>query len=135
MFRESAATRTVAFLHAAPEDYDISQPAPTRTYQSSDSETRRLETTRRRARENVQKLELELDEMELHLNIEKRWDPTLPEYMEALKYMQERKYQRALGNLQRVVVLRLFELHRLNLNGIGNAPQISILLSYSLTFS
>ena len=57
--------------------------------------------------------------MEVKLNIDRRWTVTSPEYITTIKYIQERKYHRALDHLQRLVVQRLFELHRLNLSGIG----------------
>jgi hypothetical protein len=75
--------------------------------------------------------------MEVKLNISRRWTVTSPEYISTIKYVQERKYQRALDRLQRLVVQRLFELHRLNLSGIGMLyivtflhPSIHTLLAY-----
>ena len=57
--------------------------------------------------------------MEIALGIERRWEPTSPEYQGTLKYIATRKYQQALGRLQRLVIQRLFELHKLNLSQTG----------------
>ncbi|KAF9778551.1 hypothetical protein BJ322DRAFT_1014134 [Thelephora terrestris] len=53
------------------------------------------------------------------MGIAKRWTPDTPEYVETACYIHERRYHQALNHLQRLVVQRLFELHRLNLSGIG----------------
>ena len=45
--------------------------------------------------------------------------PNTPEYVETACYIHERRYHQALNRLQRLVIQRLFELHRLNLSGIG----------------
>ena len=42
-----------------------------------------------------------------------------PEYMDTLKYLHERKYQRALNKLHRLLILRMFELSRLNVAKTG----------------
>ncbi|RXW14344.1 hypothetical protein EST38_g11508 [Candolleomyces aberdarensis] len=116
--RDFADKKSSAFLHALPQDYDISQPGA-KTYESTRSETQRLETARRRARDKVKELDEELGDMELRLGLETRWDATMPQYHETLTYIKERRYHQALEGLQKVVVQRLFELHRLNLSGIG----------------
>jgi hypothetical protein len=53
------------------------------------------------------------------LGIEHRWTPEMPEYAAALKVAHERKYRRALDNLERLVVQRLFELTKLGMSGVG----------------
>ena len=72
--------------------------------------------------------------MEVKLNIATRWGVTSPEYLSTLKYVQERKYQRALDRLQRLVIQRLFELHKLNLSGIGMSLFYSIGSQYPYDF-
>lgn len=57
--------------------------------------------------------------MEVDLGIERRWDPSSPEYLETLGYLSTRTYQRALEELQRLVVQRLFELHKMNISATG----------------
>jgi hypothetical protein len=78
-----------------------------------------METERRFQAERRDKLLLEVLAMEVKMGIT-RWNPTSPEYQNTLQYIAERKYNRALDNLQRLVVMRLFELHKLNLNQTGN---------------
>jgi len=57
--------------------------------------------------------------MEVQFGIERRWDPSSAEYLEILGYLSTRTYQRALENLQRLVVQRLFELHKMNILATG----------------
>lgn len=57
--------------------------------------------------------------MEVKMGIETRWHSSTPEYIETVKYAATRKYHKALDNLQRLVIQRLFELHRLNLARTG----------------
>lgn len=99
-----------------PDNYNATKGV---TYTSELSETRRLETARKVARQKVDALRIELVQMEAALNIEKRWDSTVPAYMETIQYMAQRQYQRSLDLLQKLVTQRLFELHRLNTGGIG----------------
>jgi len=56
------------------------------------------------------------------MGITKRWTPATEEYAETVRYIAERQYHQALNRLQRLVTQRLFELHRLNLSGIGQSP-------------
>lgn len=57
--------------------------------------------------------------MEVRLQISRRWVPGETEYMNALKYIAERTYLRALDRVQQLVVQWLFELHKMNLSGTG----------------
>jgi hypothetical protein len=66
--------------------------------------------------------------MEVDMGIEKRWEPSSPEYVEALKYLSTRVYQRALEELQRLVIQRLFELHKMNISATGESHLIFELL-------
>ncbi|RXW12165.1 hypothetical protein EST38_g13690 [Candolleomyces aberdarensis] len=115
--RDVADGKTSNFLNAIPEDYNINGGAT--TYTTELSSTRRLETQRKAAREKVERVTQEVVAMEAKLNITSRWDSSMPEYLNALQYMAERRYRKALDNLERLVVQRLFELHRLNVSGIG----------------
>ena len=82
--------------------------------------TRKLETRVRFLRERVAQLTEEALNMEERAGIS-RWQPSDPQYMETLRYIEERRYHRALGKLQRLVILRLFELHKLNLAQTGTS--------------
>ena len=53
------------------------------------------------------------------MGVDTRWDPSSPEYLETLGYLSTRKYQRALEELQRLVIQRLFELHKMNISATG----------------
>lgn len=57
--------------------------------------------------------------MEVSFDISRRWTPADTEYMEAVKYMNIRKYHQALERLHKLVVQRLYEMHKLNLSGTG----------------
>lgn len=117
LFSNIADGKSKGFINAIPEDYDPKQGG--RTYRSELSQTRKLQTQATAAREKVDRLTREIIEMELKMNISTRWDPTMEEYRDTLKYMAERAYHKALDHLQRLVVQRLFELHRLNVAGVG----------------
>jgi predicted ferric reductase len=58
--------------------------------------------------------------MEVKMGITWRWEPLDSEYADTMRYMATQKYHRALDELQRLVVLQLFELHKLNLSQTGN---------------
>ena len=88
-------------------------------YSEAMSATNKLEKRRRLARERYETAHADVVQMEVLLGIDRRWEPTDPEYLETLKYMNNHKYHRALDKLHRLVVLRLFELHRMNLSGTG----------------
>ena len=97
----------------------IAETPGTTQYQKSASDTNKLEQRRRLARERFDAAHADAVQMEIRLGIDRRWEPTDPEYLEAMKYMNDHKYHRALDNLHRLVVLRLFELHRMNISGTG----------------
>ncbi|KZT70621.1 hypothetical protein DAEQUDRAFT_653957, partial [Daedalea quercina L-15889] len=48
-----------------------------------------------------------------------RWQPSDEEYIKTVKYIDERRYHRALDKLQQLVIQRLFELHKMNLSQTG----------------
>ncbi|KAF6754506.1 hypothetical protein DFP72DRAFT_1068533 [Ephemerocybe angulata] len=114
---KAAASKTSGFLNVIPEDWDMAEGAP--SYESELSRTRKLETMRRHAREKVDRLAREVMEMELKLGFTTRWDTSTPEYKETQQYIKNHQYHKALDDIQRLVVQRLFELHRLGLSGIG----------------
>ncbi|RPD78575.1 hypothetical protein L226DRAFT_457563 [Lentinus tigrinus ALCF2SS1-7] len=106
-----------AFLKAVPGNYQWVSPhsGPTH-YQGDASATAKLETRRRTLEETVRRLTSQVVAMELRLNITTCWAPGDKEYEETKKYIATRNYQKALGRLQRLVIQRLFELHKLNLS-------------------
>jgi hypothetical protein len=78
-----------------------------------------LETDRRHLSEQRENLLREVNQMEVTLGIKRRWEATDDQYIEMTKYIAARKYHQALDELQRLVVQRLFELHKLNLAQTG----------------
>ncbi|KAI0349439.1 hypothetical protein OH77DRAFT_1507473 [Trametes cingulata] len=88
-------------------------------YDADLSATRKLETSRRYLRERVAQLTAEVNAMEVSLNISTRWQPGDSQYNDIVKYISERRDQHALGKLQRLVIQRLFELHKLNISRTG----------------
>ncbi|KAI5822913.1 hypothetical protein K523DRAFT_256164, partial [Schizophyllum commune Tattone D] len=58
-------------------------------------------------------------DFELQHSIETRWLPDSTEYQQAVKVVEQRRYRRALDNLERLVVQRFFELTKLNQSGVG----------------
>ncbi|KAH9885847.1 hypothetical protein C8Q73DRAFT_620026, partial [Cubamyces lactineus] len=107
------------FLSTVPADYTPALFLPATnvpvTYEADLSATRKAETRRRFLRERQKVLMLEVAALEVKLGIPHRWQPGDPEYIKVMEYVAQRKYHRALRHLQRLVVQRLFELHRLNL--------------------
>ncbi len=78
-----------------------------------------IENRRRALKERKDNLLAEIHALEDQLQIRRRWQPEDREYKATLQYIATRRYQKALGKLQRLVVQRLFELHKLNLSGTG----------------
>ena len=88
-------------------------------YSREVAQTRKLETERRIAAEQYERTISEIVALEGKLDIHQRWDPTMPAYQEALKYVRERRYRRALDKIHRLIVQRLFELQKLNVSHTG----------------
>ncbi|KAJ3521286.1 hypothetical protein NM688_g9035 [Phlebia brevispora] len=83
------------------------------------SETRKLETKRRRLAAKVEIADARAGEMEEKMGIERRWTPEDSAYKEMQAYTREREYHRALDHLQKLMVRRLFELQKLRMSGTG----------------
>lgn len=97
-------------------------------YEKQVSATRKLETERRHTIEKHERISLELCSLEVQLGISpgERWTPAHPKYQEAVKFVTERKYRRALDKLQKLVIQRLFELHKLNLAQTGKSSNTGV---------
>lgn len=72
--------------------------------------------------------EEELTRYEEEHSIDVRWAPNTDIYKETQKLLVERSYRRAVDNLERLVVQRLFELTKLGMNGVGTSTYYSALL-------
>ncbi|KAF8881743.1 hypothetical protein BD779DRAFT_1445242 [Infundibulicybe gibba] len=94
-------------------DYAIIQQGAT-SKEINNINTRRRTTQNRWNTINEEALQFE----ESH-DIVDRWTPQSREYQDALTVMAERKYRKALDNLERLMVQRLFELSKLGLSGVG----------------
>ena len=79
----------------------------------------KLETERRLALELRESCLKQIISLEAKMGISNRWDALSPEYQETLGYLNTRLYQRALEELQRLVIQRLFELHKMNMSATG----------------
>jgi hypothetical protein len=109
----------IRFINLTPNTFKDAAPSLSQPYAHDLSTTRKLETDRRLALELRESCLRQIIEMEVRMGIEKRWDPLSPEYLEMLGYLSVRKYQRALEELQRLAIQRLFELHRMNISATG----------------
>jgi len=107
------------FITLTPENFHTTTSNSSQPYTHDLSTTRKLETERRYALELRESCLKQVIEMEVEMGIERRWDPSSPEYLETLGYLSTRTYQRALEELQRLVVQRLFELHKMNISATG----------------
>ncbi len=72
----------------------------------------------------------ELLQIEDEMDIEGRWHPGCAEYKEGAKVLVERRYRRAIDNLERLIVQRLFELSKLGMGGLGMCPFVSCAATY-----
>lgn len=92
-------------------------------YEAETSRTRKIETERRYLDDRRKVLTLEVVELEVRLGLHVQWQPSDPDYMRVSQYIATRKYQKALSNLQRLVIQRLFELHKMNLARTGESSR------------
>lgn len=58
-------------------------------------------------------------DLERRLSVETRWTPNDVEYQQASAYLTNRRFVRAVEQLEGLVVQRLFELAKSNLAGTG----------------
>ena len=111
------------FLNSTPVDYTFTSSASPaddgHLYAVNLSQTRKKETERHHLAERRDSILREVIATEVKMGIVNHWQPSNPEYLKTAGYMSRRKYHVALDNLQRLVVLRLFELHKLNLSQTG----------------
>ncbi|KAJ7597935.1 hypothetical protein C8J56DRAFT_772406 [Mycena floridula] len=83
--------------------------------------TSSIETARRQQQERHSSLLLEIQALETKLQImpQNRWTPRAEEWKETWKKVQMEKYQKALDQLEGLIVLRMFELMKLNMSQTG----------------
>ncbi|KAF8143379.1 hypothetical protein K438DRAFT_1993896 [Mycena galopus ATCC 62051] len=88
-------------------------------YAEAAKQTCRVETQRRHAEEVAQKGLAAVQDLEVRLGITTRWVPGSKEWEKAAKMVSSRRYQRALDQLQGLVVARMFELTKVIMSGTG----------------
>ncbi|KAG1835645.1 hypothetical protein EV424DRAFT_1468103 [Suillus variegatus] len=111
-----AQSASARFLSTTPMDYQFISSMGTQPYSSDMTATRKLETQCRYSAERLATIQQDVVSMEVKMGITNRWQPSSPEYQATMKYMSNYQYQRALDNLQRLVVQQLFELQQLNIS-------------------
>ncbi|KAJ7717541.1 hypothetical protein B0H16DRAFT_1666773 [Mycena metata] len=95
-------------------------PAPQdATYTQAAAQTQRMETQRRHAAEVHAKTLAAVQDLEIRLGGGPRWKPEDKEWMEAAMMLRNRRYQRALDELEGLVVARMFELSKVNMSDTG----------------
>jgi len=109
-----------------PNNFQTAVPSLSSPYTHNLSTTQKVETKRHCAIELHKNCLKQIIDMEVSMGINKRWDPSTPEYVETLGYLSTRTYQCALEELQRLVIQCLFELHKMNILATGEYSQYSI---------
>lgn len=69
-------------------------------------------------------LEDECRALEDELDIAERWTPGTADYEMAIKQLAVRQYQKAVDDLEHLVVQRLFELTKLRMSGTGMSTHV-----------
>jgi hypothetical protein len=89
---------------------------------------RRVDT----AYSKLQNAESYVENLENNLGVEERWSNISPEYQEFYQQNVQTNYERALDELERLVVMRLFELTKMSTSGTGTTRMcLSILINCS----
>ncbi|KAK7046968.1 hypothetical protein R3P38DRAFT_2507024 [Favolaschia claudopus] len=88
-------------------------------YADAAKATRRVETQRRHAQELLQKALDAVQDLELRLGIISRWEPGQEKWEAVAVMVSRRRYQRALDQLQGLIIARMFELAKCNMAGTG----------------
>ncbi|KAF7367673.1 hypothetical protein MSAN_00831000 [Mycena sanguinolenta] len=89
------------------------------SYAGEAAETRRLETQRRHALEVFSKTLAAVQDLEIRLGVVRRWEPEDAEWIAAATMVVSRRYQRALDELEGLVVARMFELSKAHMSDTG----------------
>ncbi|KAF8132147.1 hypothetical protein K438DRAFT_1694684, partial [Mycena galopus ATCC 62051] len=91
----------------------------TSSYSTAAADTRRIETQRRHALEVFSKTLATVQDLEVRLGITRRWEPDDEEWVAAARMVINRRYQRALDELEGLVVARMFELSKAHMSDTG----------------
>ncbi|KAJ6603182.1 hypothetical protein DFH09DRAFT_1242728 [Mycena vulgaris] len=93
--------------------------AGTAAYAEAAKATRRIETQRRHALELQAKILVAVQDLEVRLDVTRRWVPEDEKWAEISAMVRRRRYQRALDHLQGLIISRMFELAKCNMSGTG----------------
>lgn len=74
---------------------------------------------KRHARENYDKAVDSVQEIERRMLIQERWTSEGNDWKDAAELTSNRRYRRAVDNLEFLVLKRLFELTKMNKSGLG----------------
>ncbi|KAJ7343076.1 hypothetical protein DFH08DRAFT_963082 [Mycena albidolilacea] len=99
-------------LHIVPEP-------GTAAYTEAAKATRRLETQLRHANELQMKILVAVQDLEVRLEVVRRWLPGDEKWSEVSEMVRRRHYQHALDHLQGLIISRMFELAKCNMSGTG----------------
>ncbi|KAG1853644.1 hypothetical protein F4604DRAFT_1933044 [Suillus subluteus] len=127
-----AQSASAHFLSMTPMDYQFISSTGTQSYSGDMAATRKLETQCQYSAEHLTTIQQEVISMEVKMGITNQWQPSSPEYQATMKYMSNHQYQRALDNLQCLVVQQLFELQWLNISQTGTSYKMCTHISKSL---
>ncbi|KAJ7705953.1 hypothetical protein B0H16DRAFT_1746965 [Mycena metata] len=89
------------------------------TYAAAASQTRRIETQRRHAIEARDKTLAVVADLELRLNIARRWEDDGDDWIRVAMMVKNRRYQCAIDALEGLVVARMFEFSKVNMSDTG----------------
>ena len=81
--------------------------------------TQSRETERRHAQEVEAKDLLVVQSLEVKMGILRRWGPNDEEWKQAVVMVSRRRYQRCLDALEGLIVVRMFELTKMNMSQTG----------------
>ncbi|KAF8184030.1 hypothetical protein K438DRAFT_1599013, partial [Mycena galopus ATCC 62051] len=88
-------------------------------YAEAAKATQRLETQRRHTLEQQGKALAAVQDLEVRLGVETRWVAGEDNWVAAADLVRKRRYQRALDDLERLIISRMFELSKCNMAGTG----------------
>jgi hypothetical protein len=67
-----------------------------------------------------------VEDFETRMGLEERWTTTHPERVQAQSYISNALYHRAVDDVERLVVMRLLELTKLQMSGLGKLRKIPL---------
>ncbi|KAF8185590.1 hypothetical protein K438DRAFT_1907690 [Mycena galopus ATCC 62051] len=88
-------------------------------YADAAKATQRIETQRRHVLEQQAKALAAVQDLEVRLGVETRWVAGDKRWVAAAELVRKHRYQRALDNLERLIISRMFELSKCNMAGTG----------------